>query len=561
MGKSRVRAMLSHLQISNFTLVKQLDIELKDGLTVLTGETGAGKSILLDALNLALGDRADADKVRHDAERADIQVTFQLDKLPQAQQWLCEHELGSEECLLRRVVTKEGRSRAYINGQNVTLQQLRTLGEMLVDIHGQHEHQSLLKTPTHQQLLDEFGQIRELSLSLKQHYTHWKKTREQLKTLRDQSNEMNARLQLLSYQVEELDQLNVQDNELQSLEDEQKHLSNHETMQQHCGHVLSICTDEQHGLNNHLCNAIKLLNELAPKPLGISNAQHLLEQALIHVQEAQSDLEHQQNMESPDPGRLAEIELRLSKIYDIARKHRVHAEELNTLHQQLSSELNGLKGSDEQIVQLEETLKTHERAYQDLAKQLTKKRQQAAKKLCKRINAQLKQLAMVHANFHVELTPHHNEPSPSGNEQVQFMISTVPGQPPKALAKIASGGELSRISLAIQVVTAQTSTIPTLIFDEVDVGIGGTTGDVVGQLLRELAQQGQVLCVTHLAQVASKSHHHLQVEKTIRGKTVNSSLKQLDDGARVLEIARMMGGVVDSKQSLAHARALLAETR
>ncbi|WP_096086115.1 DNA repair protein RecN [Agaribacterium haliotis] len=552
--------MLSHLQISNFTLVEQLELELHKGLSALTGETGAGKSILLDALALVLGDRADADKVRHGAERADIQASFNLAALPWVSKWLKEQDLGEgDECLLRRVVTQEGRSRAFINGQSVTLQQLKCLGDMLVDIHGQHEHQSLLKNRTQLRLLDAFGQQRKLAKEVKRAYFHWHCCKERLEQLQNQSDEINARFQLLSYQVDELEQLELGEHEINELENEQKQLANIEHIQHNCQHLNELCSDDEQGLISRLHSGLKLLNELGDtKSTKLQNVESLLEQALINVQEAHNDVEREQQNQELDPKRLQEIDQRLSRIYDVARKHRVMPEELYALQQQLNGELQQLQSGDKQIEALESELAEYLLHYRQLADQLSQVRQQAAEQLQLAVNGKLAQLAMGHANFVASLQSLSEQPHSDGNEQVQFLISTSPGQAPKALAKIASGGELSRISLAIQVVTAQTSTIPTLIFDEVDVGIGGTTGDIVGELLRELGEQGQVLCVTHLAQVASKAHHHLRVEKTIEKDAVNSSLSQLGGDEKIMEIARMMGGAIDSEQSLAHARAMLA---
>lgn len=551
--------MLSHLQISNFTLVEQLELELKSGLTVLTGETGAGKSILLDALSLVLGDRADADKVRHGAERADIQATFHLAQLPHVQNWLKEHEMsGGEECILRRVVTKEGRSRGFINGQAVTLLQLKALGDMLVDIHGQHEHQSLLKLVTHVRLLDEFGQQRPLAKEVKRSYYHWHRVREQLNYLQTQSEEINARFQLLSYQAEELNALNVEQGEVERLEDEQKQLANVDTIRQNCEHIIELCNNDDNGLNQQLHRAIKLLASLSDKPESLNAVESLFQQALIQVQEAQSDLERSQDSGALDPEQLPEIEARLSAIYEVARKHRVDPPQLYQHHETLNAELEQLQSGDAQLEQLEHELETHQRTYTKHAQALTLERQKSAKKLSSLINKKLSELAMEHARFEVELESNNQDtPHAQGNESIQFLISTSPGQAPKPLGKIASGGELSRISLAIQVVTAQTSTTPTLVFDEVDVGIGGTTGDIVGRLLRELGQQAQILCVTHLAQVASKAHSHLRIEKAITKNSVNSSLQNLDKDEKILEIARMMGGSFDSEQSLAHAKEML----
>ena len=549
--------MLTHLHINNFTLVDSLDIELHEGLTTLTGETGAGKSILLDALALTLGDRTDSDKVRAGKDRADIHASFDLSNLKHAQKWLKENDLGSEsECILRRVITKEGRSRAYINGQTVPLNQLRTLGEMLIDIHSQHEHQSLLKTNTHRRILDEYAGLENLAKQVKQLHREWSAVTDKLLHAQNRNEESDARYQLLSYQVDELNQMELEENELEQLEAEQRILANAGSAIQNCQHALTICNDEESGILEQLHKALHLINDIPEPSENLKNVESLLNSALISIEEAESDLSHHINNFEADPERLGTVEQRLSDIYNVARKHKVAPEELVSLHTSLSEELDSLQTSDELIESLEAEQKALQNQYQEKADSLTQKRSRAAKKLAKQVNSNLAQLAMAHASLAIELI-HSDTPTLYGNESVEFRISTQPGQPAKPLHKIASGGELSRVSLAIQVVAAQNSATPTLVFDEVDVGIGGTVGDVVGKMLRELGASGQVLCVTHLAQVASKAHTHLRVEKTLTKSSASSSLHQLDKEEKVEEIARMMGGMVDSIQSLAHAREIL----
>ncbi len=549
--------MLTHLHVNNFTLVDTLDQELHGGLTVLTGETGAGKSILLDALSLTLGDRADADKVRAGAERADIHASFDISQVPFAQQWLAERDLGEDGgCILRRVVTSDGRSRAYINGKIVTSQQLRTLGEMLIDIHSQHEHQSLLKTATHRRQLDAFASAENLAARVRQAHKTWQECQQQLEETKANSDEINARFQLLRYQVEELDQLDLGVDELTGLEDKQRNLANAEQIMQDCRQVIDLCADSDDSLQDRLGKALQLLDRLPAKAGATDEAGAMLRDALIQVEEAQRELERHLDSFEMDENTLPDIEQRLSAIYDIARKHRITPEELPTLHQQLTEELSGLHSGDEQLEVLEKATAEALAEYQKLAGQLSKERRQAAKTLAEQVNQQLHGLAMERAELKVDLKAT-EAPSKYGNESIEFLISTNPGQPAKPLIKIASGGELSRVSLAIQVVTAQTSATPTLIFDEVDVGIGGTTGDVVGNLLRELGQRGQVLCVTHLAQVASKAHQHLRVEKKFGRNSALTQLTALNGEEKVAEIARMMGGETDSAQSLAHAREMV----
>lgn len=550
--------MLTQLHIKDFTLVDKLDLELQRGLTAITGETGAGKSIMLDALGLALGDRTDADKVRTGTSKAEIQASFDVRQLGFVRKWLEDNELiDGEDCILRRVVTKEGRSRAFINGRTVTLGQLRTLGDMLIDIHSQHEHQSLLNTTTHRRLLDAFGGLKPLAKQVKDAFHKWHCIHYQLDQIRNQSAELNARFQLLRYQVEELDQLALQPGELEQLEDEQRSLANAENINRAASQVIALCGQDE-GLEDQLNYAVLQLGSVKNKPHALTEAEAMLNNALIHIQEARGELDRYIDNQEQDESRLAAVEERLNAIYEIARKHRVTPEELADLHQQISVELNGMQSGDAQLETLEQQQVAALACYRALASELSDQRQFASARLAKAVNDKLNQLAMTHAKFSIELYPS-DQPTAYGSEAVEMLISTNPGQPAKPLAKVASGGELSRVSLAIQVVTAQTSTTPTLVFDEVDVGVGGTTGDEVGRLLRELGDNGQVLCVTHLAQVASRGHHHLYVSKSAsKHEGTVSTVRPLTMEEKICEVARMMGGNADSKRSLAHAREMLA---
>jgi DNA repair protein RecN (Recombination protein N) len=554
--------MLTHLNIQNFTLVDQLDLDIKPGMTVITGETGAGKSIVLGALGLTLGDRAEADRVRMGAQRADITASFDTRRIPAAEEWLASQDLqqtdNPHECLLRRLVNNEGKSKSYINGQPVTLQQLRALGEMLIDIHSQHEHQSLLLKDTHRRLLDEFAGQTELAKELRLAFREWHSRLEHFVNLRDNAAEVSARFQLLSYQYQELEQLNLGATELESLEAEQRSLANAEDIMRGSHQLAAACDDDEQGLNVSLHRALQILRSLPEKSTSLRAAEELLTNAQIQVEEAQHEIHHHIDSFQLDPERLSVVEERLSAIYDVARKHRIKPEELLGLMARLAAELEQLEAGDAKLDQLAQQVATAEKAYQQLAGRLSKARTKASTKLSQAVNQQLQALAMSNAQLSVSLNSLADKPSVHGLEEVEFLISTNPGQPPRALAKVASGGELSRISLAIQVVTAQTSATPTLVFDEVDVGIGGATGDVVGALLRQLGEQGQVICVTHLAQVASKGHQHLQVAKTASKTAAESTLIELEGEAKVEEIARMLGGIKITEQSLAHAREILA---
>jgi len=554
--------MLTHLSIQNFTLVDRLDLDMKPGMTVITGETGAGKSILLDALGQTLGDRAEADRVRFGAARADITASFDTSRIPAAQEWLESNDLQQidtpNECLLRRLINNEGKSKSYINGQPVTLQQLRTLGEMLIDIHSQHEHQSLLIKDTHRRLLDEFSGQTELAKQVRLAFREWHSRLEHYLHLRDNAAEVSARFQLLSYQVNELALLGLQESEQDKLEAEQRSLANAGEILQGSHELLALCNDDEAGLNTNLHRALHILRDMPEKSAALLAAEELLISAQIQVEEACHEIDHHIDTFNLDPERLQIVEERLSAIYEVARKHRIRPEELPELIKRLSYELDQLQGGDEKLDQLAHQVAQAEQAYRQLAEQLSAQRHKAALLLAKQVNAQLQLLAMTHAALTVNLNTLTDKPTANGLEEVEFLISTNPGQAPKPLAKVASGGELSRISLAIQVITAQTSATPTLVFDEVDVGIGGATADVVGKLLRQLGARGQVICVTHLAQVASKGHQHLLVSKKSTKTNAESTLELLDGEEKVAEIARMLGGAKVTEQSLAHAREILS---
>ncbi len=552
--------MLLHIGIKNFALVEELALDLHAGLSTLTGETGSGKSILLSALGLVLGDRADSDKVRAGAEKTEIAACFDLQQLPHIRHWLMDAELLSEddepECIVRRSVSKEGRSRAMINGNPVTLTQLRELGEMLICIHSQHEHQTLLRSATHRELLDSFGKHSQQQQAVNHCFRSWQELQRELDQLKLSRDELNARTELLRYQVEELETLDLQAGELEELESSQLQLQHAETLQRTLGNVSELCGGENDSLTERLNSARTMIAQLPHKSEGVVEIESLLDNAAIYIQEAHSELDRQASTIVVDDGQLHFIEERLSSIYSVARKHRIKPEELLELQQRIVEEFKALSGNDEAIAALEKQVESVQADYLEAAQTLSNLRKKTAKKLIKAVNSQLKLLAMERAQFEVAINTA-EQPSCDGIDRIEFLISTVPGQAPKALAKVASGGELSRVSLAIQVVTAQNQTLPTIVFDEVDVGVGGKTGDIVGQLLRELGNYTQVLCVTHLAQVASKANNHIQVEKAFSKSGADTSLRYLSGEEKIREIARMMGGASDSKQSLAHAKQML----
>lgn len=550
--------MLNHLTIRDFAIVEQLDLELDQGMTVVSGETGAGKSIMLDALGLTLGNRAEAGAVRHGADKTDISASFDISAIPEATSWLSNNDLDNEgECILRRVITKEGRSRCYINGRPVPAAQVKALGEHLIAIHGQHEHQRLLKKDYHRQQLDAFAGQTPLAEQVRNQFNHWHRLAQELKSLSEQSAEQTARVQLLSYQIEELDQLALATDELQQLESEQKTLANAEEIIQTGHQVMAITNDGEGSHCAQLLNqCLQLLQTIQGSSPSVRQASEMLNSALIQVEEASSEIRHYLERVEINPERQQEVEERLSLIYEIARKHRITPEQLPDFHQQLSDELKSLYRSDDELEALQLEVEQAYQTYTVDAEKLSQLRQQAAATLSQKVDQQLHNLGMPSAQISVALTAL-EKPSANGLEEVEFLIITNKGQPAKPLAKIASGGELSRISLAIQVITAQTSTTPTLIFDEVDVGIGGAIAEVVGKLLRQLGNSVQILCVTHQPQVASQGHQHLFVSKYSDHTRTHTQIDRLDEERRVQEVARMLGGIDITERSVEHAREML----
>lgn len=556
-------AMLTHLKISQFAIVESLDLDIPQQLSVITGETGAGKSIMIDALGLVLGDRADSGMVRTGAEKADILASFDVSSNPAARQWLNTHELSADdECLLRRVINQDGRSRGYINGTPATLQQLKELGETLVSIHGQHEHQTLLKKDTHRELLDEFAGALPLAKEVSRAFRHWQERDATWREFRDNRVAMMEKADMLQFQIRELDALNPQAGELEALERDHKKLSNVEELLKRGQQALDALSEGDDNLVDQTATVLHLLQEMSRQDPGLQDTIDLLEQAQIQLQETANNLQHYAQSLDIDPERFEEIDQRLTQTYQLARKHRVHPTELASLHQKLKSSLADIDGGDERVAALESEARAARNLYLEQATRLSGERKKHGQKLAKKITEQIRPLGMPGAEFFVALTSlNESQCNANGLESVEFEVRTNPGQPAKALGKIASGGELSRISLAIQVACAAKSQVATLIFDEVDVGIGGGVAQTVGKLLRSLATSNQVLCVTHLPQVASQGHHHLHVNKVTRKDSTHTGIDRLSNDERVSEIARMLGGVKITEQTLAHAKELLLESQ
>ena len=555
--------MLRHIHIRHFAIVDELALDLRPGMTVLTGETGAGKSILLDALGLALGDRAESGTIRASAERAEVSADFDIGTLPAVQDWLSEHELDEDQqCLIRRTVSKDGRSKGFINGRPVPMHSLRELGEQLVDIHGQHAHQSLLKREAQRQALDGFarshvkGHDKRLS-DTAQRFQRWQQLNSELEQLKASRDQRDDRLELLQYQVEELAALDLGIDELPALEAEHARLANLNQLREGGERLLAgLSSDQPGGIVDGLDHLSAQLGRLQALDPALNNANEILQSAAIQAREAVSELRDYLDDLSLDPERLQTVDERLGLIHDLARKHHLAPAELPALLEQLAAELATLEQASVQLDEVAAALTLAEQDYRTSASQLGSSRQRAAKKLAQAVTDNMHQLGMPHGQFEIALETQEGF-SPAGLERVEFRVTTNPGQPVQPLAKVASGGELARISLAIQVIAAGSGDIPTLIFDEVDVGIGGGIAEVVGRLLRNLSEQRQVLCVTHQPQVASLAHQHLQVSKQADKRETVTDVAPITAQARIDEIARMLGGLEITEQTLSHAREMI----
>jgi DNA repair protein RecN (Recombination protein N) len=555
--------MLLNLNIIDLAVVKSLDLDLEKGMSVLTGETGAGKSILLTALGLALGDRADSGYVRPDSKRAEINLEFDLADAPLAQQWLKENELDDEQqCLIRRVVNSDGRSKAYINNRPVTLQALQELSEKLVEIHGQHAHLTLLNADEQRRLLDSFAKNQPLLDSVNACYREWHQTNKELANLIKSSTDQSEREELLRYQIEELQQLDLANFNYAELTEEHTKLAN-------LGQILStgqaqidlLYESDQQSINqmlNHCANELSHIAQFAPE---LNEVCTMLSEAQIQVEESALQLRRFLESQEADPQRLDELENQIGIIQSLSRKHHVMPDELPELAARLERELDGLTHSSERIEELSEKTGQLLAQYRQLAEQLSQQRIAGANKLQQQISDMIKELGMPQGEFLVDISATDSDtPKLNGKDKIEFLVSANPGLPAKPLAKVASGGELSRISLAIQVTTSSDKTTPTMIFDEVDTGIGGGIAEIVGQKLRSLSLNRQVMCVTHLPQVAAQAHHHLYVEKNNRSDMTSSTVRLLDMDERVEEVARMLGGVNITANTLAHAKEMLLQS-
>ena len=545
--------MLNHLFIRDFAIVHKLELAIEPGLTVLTGETGAGKSILIDALALALGERAEGHVIRHGCERAEVAAGFELRSLQDAARWLQAHDLFEDgECLLRRVVERDKGSKAWINGRPVPIQMLRELGELLVDVHGQHEHQSLLKREAQRQMLDDYAGLSATLDQLGGIYQRLRELEARRATLSREGADRSARIEFLRYQVQELEALQLSAEEIPQIEDEHKRLANASELVSGAQSIAQVLyDDDENAIAGRLGQCIRQLEELSEFDAKLGELVTLLNEASVQVDEAASRLHHYLDGLEIDPQRLEWLESRIAALHDLSRKHQVRPEELPEVLARLKTELSDIEDFDVNLEKLDHDIRAARESYMKLAQQVSRERVKAAGQLGKEVTKEMQKLGMPGGRFEVTLTAlARDEISAHGLERIEYQVSANPGQPLKPLTKVASGGELSRISLALQVVTARVGRIPTLIFDEVDVGIGGGVAEIVGAQLRTLAGNRQVLCITHLAQVAAQGQHHLQVTKETAANTTITHIGPLNGAERVQEVARMLGGVEITRQTL-----------
>jgi len=549
--------MLKYLSIRNFVIVETLELEFSSGFTALTGETGAGKSILIDALSLALGERGDAGMVRSGCERAEIAAEFDIGALPTLQAWLREQALAGDDdvCLLRRTLDSGGRSRGFINGSSATLQQMRAAGELLLDIHGQHAHQSLLRAGAQRELLDSHAGLGKVSEQVAERYQAWQALQRRRTQLEQNAEAVAAERELLNFQRRELETLNFSDGEWQTLQADHARLSHAAGLLETAQFGVEVLSDADTACLAQLNALVARLRAGLEFDASLQDTLTMLVSVQNELQEAVYAFRHYQEKLDADPQALQQMESRIADVMEAARKYRVKPELLPQALLQVMARLDELGGTADLAELARQEAVAHDE-YLALAKKLSAARAKAAKQLSAEITAAMQTLAMQGGQFAVALLPL-AEGNAHGLESVELQVSANPGSPLRSLAKVASGGELSRISLAIQVAASDAASVPTLIFDEVDSGIGGRVAEIVGSLLKQLGKRHQVLCVTHLPQVAAQADQQWQVSKAVEQGVTLSHIQILKGEQRVEEIARMLGGVKITATTRKHAAELL----
>jgi len=555
--------MLKSIDIKGLAVVDQLNLELMPGMTVLTGETGAGKSILLTAMKLCLGERADANLLRPGVSKADISLDFDISDSAISQAWLQDNELDDEsDCIIRRTINLDGRSRAFINGQAVNLKTLQKLSQHLISIHGQHAHLDLLLPAKQGELLDSALSTQSPLKACQQHYQQWKILNDELLTLTDGHQDNDSEKQLLSYQITEMEQTDLIHVNYEQLVQQHSSASNMSKIIELAeGQIDTLYDNEDHSIHDLLSGSAHELEALASLSPDFTGVADQIKEAAILIQEASHELRSKIDQQDDDPEQLHQFDQQLSNIHDLARKLQVEPTQLLEKYQQLNLRLSLLDGRHARLASLQQEISAAQQNYLNSALVLHKERADTAKILGHKITKVLKTLGLPDGIISIQVNHiKQQKPLQNGLDDISLLVTTNPGMPPSALNKVASGGELSRISLAIQVVNSQSNTTPTLVFDEVDSGIGGGVAETVGACLRDISIGSQVLCVTHLPQVASQGHQHLFVSKCKTSKQTKTQINRLESASRVEEIARMLGGIDMSAKSIAHAKEMLDKT-
>jgi DNA repair protein RecN (Recombination protein N) len=553
--------MLTSLQVRDFAIVDQISVEFEPGMTVLTGETGAGKSILVDAVGLVLGERGSSQLVRNGAKRAEFSAEFDISELEHVREWLEEQALDQDDaCLLRRVVAADGRSRAFINGNAVTMQQLKSIGERLLDIHGQHFHQSLGRKAVQRDLLDHFGKLQKQCGATGAAFEKWQSLQQKLEQLLAADVDRASRLDLLEFQLRELEALAVTAEELPELQAERQKLLNSGKLAEGASAALeALSQDDGPSASSLLAEASRSVAALTEYDNELAAVGELIESAAIQVAEASDELQRYGDSIDMDPARRDWVEERLDALQAVARKHRTAVEEIPALVERLREEFDTLAHAEERGRELEAAAEAARGEYFKLAEKLSRARSKSAGEFAAAVSDAMSGLGMPGGVFEVSIKRLADHTAKAwGIDDIEFLISANPGQPPSPLSKVASGGELSRMSLAVQVIAADGSKIPTMVFDEVDSGVGGSVAEMVGRRLQELGGKRQVLCVTHLPQVASLAAHHFRISKVSDGKATRTGVTELGKEERIDELARMLGGVEITQKTIEHAAEMLA---
>lgn len=558
--------MLTSIQIKDFAIIDRIELELNDGMTALTGETGAGKSILVDALLFVTGGRVGSEVIRHGCDKAEVTANFTIEKNTSIESWFSEQAIEHEgECVLRRALGNDGRSRAWVNGQSMPLQSLRQLGEALVDVHGQMEYQSLMKRAAQRELLDAHGNHQQLNDSVTASWKRLKVLRQQRADTEQSAKDRNERLVLLRYHVNELEALTVQANEASDLNAERQRHAHSGKLVAGTREIVELVREADSNAEQLLSRALNVARNLQVIDVSLNDTVQLLDEALIATREAASAIQHYESSLDADPARQEWVEQRLAALESAARKHHVEIDALNFVLENCRTEVQKLESLEFTLEQLDGQIVSALKEFDSACKQLSKMRNKTALALSERVTTLMQTLGMPGGRFTVQMRElDESEHGEQGADEIEFMVSANPGQPLKPLAKVASGGELSRISLSIQVAAVESadhsSSCPTLVFDEVDAGVGGGVAEMVGRQLRTLGQNAQVLCVTHLPQVASQAHAQVRVAKLTDGKHTRTSLETLSNDARIEEIARMLGGAQISDTARTHAAEMLGVT-